>query len=61
MALLPLLSTVARRHSDVPVLAAGGIGDGATLAAVLAAGADGALLGTAFLATTEAVEVHDRS
>lgn len=59
MALLPLLSTVTRGHPDVPVIAAGGIGDGATLAAVLAAGADGALLGTAFLATTDLVEVHD--
>jgi nitronate monooxygenase len=42
-----------------PVLAAGGVVDGRTLAAVLTAGADGAWLGTAFLATPEAVEVHD--
>lgn len=41
------------------MLAAGGIADGRTLAAVLTAGADGAWLGTAFLATPEAVEVHD--
>lgn len=59
MGLLPLLAGIVRRYPDVPVLAAGGIGDGRTLAAVLTAGADGAWLGTAFLATPEAVEVHD--
>lgn len=57
--LLPLLASVVRRHPDVPVLGAGGIADGRTLAAALTAGADGAWLGTAFLATPEAVEVHD--
>jgi nitronate monooxygenase len=59
MSLLPFLSAVAERHPDVPLLAAGGIGDGRTLAAALTAGADGAWLGTAFLATDEAVEVQD--
>ncbi|MFD3584622.1 NAD(P)H-dependent flavin oxidoreductase [Streptomyces sp. NPDC058683] len=59
MGLLPLLAGIVRRYPDVPVLAAGGIADGRTLAAVLTAGADGAWLGTAFLATPEAVEVHD--
>ena len=59
MALLPLLAAVVARHSTVPVLAAGGIADGRTLAAALTAGAEGAWLGTAFLATPEAVEVHD--
>ncbi|MFC9228851.1 nitronate monooxygenase [Streptomyces decoyicus] len=49
MSLLPFLAGVVRRYPDVPVLAAGGIGDGRTLAAVLTAGADGAWLGTAFL------------
>ena len=39
---------------DVPVLAAGGFVDGAGLAAALALGADGVLLGTRFLATHEA-------
>jgi nitronate monooxygenase len=58
MGLLPFLSAVAGRWPDVPVLAAGGIADGRTLAAALTAGADGAWLGTAFLATPEAVEVH---
>ncbi|MCU4975579.1 nitronate monooxygenase [Halobacteria archaeon AArc-m2/3/4] len=44
---------------DVPVVAAGGIGDGRGIAATLALGADGAWLGTRFVATEEAV-VHDR-
>jgi nitronate monooxygenase len=59
MALLPFVAALVARYPDVPVLAAGGIADGRTLAAVLTAGADGAWLGTAFLATPEAVEVHD--
>ena len=58
MSLLPFLAAAARRWPDVPLLAAGGIADGRTLAAALTAGADGAWLGTAFLATPEAVEVH---
>ena len=59
MSLLPFLATAAQRWPEVPLLAAGGIADGRTLAAALTAGADGAWLGTAFLATPEAVEVHD--
>ena len=59
MALLPLLCGIAEQHPDVPLLAAGGIGDGRTLAAALLAGADGGWLGTAFLATHEAVEISD--
>jgi nitronate monooxygenase len=39
---------------DVPVVAAGGIADGRGVAAALALGADGAWLGTRFLATEEA-------
>ncbi|MFC5970578.1 NAD(P)H-dependent flavin oxidoreductase [Halomarina salina] len=39
---------------DVPVLAAGGIVDGRGLAAALSLGADGAFLGTRFVATEEA-------
>jgi nitronate monooxygenase len=54
MGLLPFLATVVEAFPDVPVLAAGGIGSGRTLAAVLAAGADGGWIGTAFLATHEA-------
>jgi nitronate monooxygenase len=38
---------------DVPVLAGGGIGTGRALAAVLAAGAEGARVGTRFLAAEE--------
>jgi nitronate monooxygenase len=59
ISLLPLLAGVAERHPDIPLLAAGGIGDGRTLAAALTAGADGAWLGTAFLATPEAMEIDD--
>jgi nitronate monooxygenase len=59
MTLLPLLAGIAERHPDVPLLAAGGIASGRTLAAALIAGADGGWLGTAFLATREAVEVSD--
>ena len=51
-ALLPLLVEVLD-VVDVPVLAAGGIGSPRALAAVLAAGAAGARVGTAFIATTE--------
>ncbi len=57
MTMLPLLAGVAERHPDVTLLAAGGIANGPTLAAALLAGADGAWLGTAFLATPEAVEI----
>jgi enoyl-[acyl-carrier protein] reductase II len=39
---------------DAPVLAAGGIGSGRVLAAVLAAGADGARVGARFVAAAEA-------
>jgi nitronate monooxygenase len=59
MSLLPFLATAADRWPHLPLLAAGGIADGRTLAAALTAGADGAWLGTAFMATPEAVEVHD--
>lgn len=54
MGTMVLVRQVARALADRPVLAAGGIADGAGLAAALALGADGALLGTRFLATTEA-------
>jgi nitronate monooxygenase len=51
----PLLSLLAAvlRAVDVPVLAAGGIAEPRALAAVLAAGASGARLGTRFIATEE--------
>jgi NAD(P)H-dependent flavin oxidoreductase YrpB (nitropropane dioxygenase family) len=50
--LLPLLASVLRAV-DVPVLAAGGIVEERGLAAVLAAGASGARMGTRFVATKE--------
>jgi len=50
--LRPLLESVLGRV-EVPVLAAGGIGDAAAFAAVLAAGADGARAGTRFVAAAE--------
>jgi nitronate monooxygenase len=53
LALLPLLRLVAT-SVNLPLVAAGGIADGAGIAAVLAAGATAAMLGTAFLRTPEA-------
>lgn len=57
MNLLPLLVELVERFPQTSVLAAGGITSGRALAAALAAGAEGASLGTALLATPEAVEV----
>ena len=57
MNLLPLLVELVERYPETPVLAAGGITSGRALAGVLAAGAEGASLGTAMLVTPEAVEV----
>ena len=57
MNLLPLLVELVERFPHLPALAAGGIASGRALAGVLAAGAEGASLGTALLATPEAVEV----
>ena len=59
MMTLPLLSMAVDIAGNVPVLAAGGIGNGRSLAAVLAAGAEGALVGTPFLATPDCPEVPD--
>ena len=53
MSLLPLLDLVLDAV-DVPVVAAGGIATARGVAAVLAAGASGARLGTRFVATFEA-------
>lgn len=53
LGLLPLMALV-RRVTDLPLVAAGGIADGRGVAAVLAAGASLAQLGTAFLRTPEA-------
>ena len=54
MSTLPLVPQVIDVVGGVPVLAAGGIADGRGLAAVLMLGAQGALIGTRFLATPEA-------
>ena len=51
---LALVPQVARAVAPLPVLAAGGLADGAGLAAALMLGAEGVLLGTRFLATPEA-------
>jgi nitronate monooxygenase len=52
---LPFVPVVVDPAGSVPVLAAGGIADGRGIAAVLALGAAGALIGTRFQATTEAL------
>jgi len=54
---LPCLSLVLAASAETPVIASGGIADGRSLAAVLAAGAEGAWIGTALLATDEASEI----
>jgi nitronate monooxygenase len=50
---LPLVPLVVDAVAPLPVIAAGGIGDGRGLAAVLMLGAEGAWLGTAFLPAIE--------
>jgi len=52
--LLDLLCEVLESVPEVPVLAAGGIGNGRAMAAALAAGADGVRVGTRFVAAEEA-------
>ena len=54
VATLPLVPAVVDAIAPTPVVAAGGIGDGRGLAAVLALGAAGAWIGTRFLASHEA-------
>ena len=53
MASMAVLPMIVDAVGSTPVLAAGGIADGRGLAAALALGAQGALLGTRFLATKE--------
>lgn len=55
---LVLARRIAMAVPNIPVVASGGIVDGAGIASVLALGADGAQLGTRFLMTKEA-GVHD--
>jgi nitronate monooxygenase len=60
MPLVPRVAdAVAAGGGGVPVVAAGGIADGRGVAAALALGADGAWLGTRFVATREANVVDD--
>jgi len=54
MASLPLVPMMVKAVAPLPVLCAGGIADGRGLAASLALGAEGVLLGTRFMATPEA-------
>ena len=54
-----VLLAAAARAITIPLLAAGGIGNGAGLAAALALGADGVLMATRFMATAEA-PIHQR-
>jgi nitronate monooxygenase len=58
VATLPLVPAVADAVAPVPVIAAGGIGDARGVAAVLALGAQAALLGTRFLLADE-MPIHD--
>ncbi len=59
MATMALLPMIVDAMGATPVLAAGGIADGRGLVAALALGAQGALLGTRFLATKES-PLHPR-
>jgi nitronate monooxygenase len=59
-ATLPLVPAVVDAVAPIPVLAAGGIADGRGLAAALMLGAHGALIGTRFYASTEALG-HDQA
>jgi nitronate monooxygenase len=54
-ATLPLVPAVIDAVAPIPVLAAGGIADGRGLAAALMLGAEGALIGTRFYASAEAL------
>ncbi len=54
MVLLPLV----REHVSVPIIAAGGINDGATMAAAFALGAEGVQMGTQMVASSES-PVHE--
>lgn len=58
VATLPLVPAVVDAVAPVPVIAAGGIGDARGVAAVLALGAEAALLGTRFLLAEE-MPIHD--
>src|SRR3989442_5722587 len=59
MNLLPFLVRLVEEFPHLPIVAAGGIATGRSLAAVLTAGAEGAWMGTAFVATQDAQEVSE--
>lgn len=44
---------------SIPVISAGGIADGRTMAAALSLGASGVMMATRFLATSDCVDIHD--
>ena len=52
------LTAMVTRKVSIPVIAAGGIADGRTMAAALALGADGVQMGTVFLTAREC-PIHD--
>jgi NAD(P)H-dependent flavin oxidoreductase YrpB (nitropropane dioxygenase family) len=54
MSTIVLVPMVARAVAPIPVLASGGLADGAGLASALLLGAEGVMYGTRFLATDEA-------
>jgi NAD(P)H-dependent flavin oxidoreductase YrpB (nitropropane dioxygenase family) len=58
VATLPLVPAVVDAVAPVPVIAAGGIGDARGVAAVMALGAQAALLGTRFLLAEE-MPIHE--
>jgi nitronate monooxygenase len=58
VATLPLVPAVVDAVAPIPVIAAGGIGDARGVAAVLALGAQAALLGTRFLLAAE-MPIHE--
>jgi len=55
MVLLPLIAS----HVSVPIIAAGGITDGASMAAALALGADGVQMGTRMVSAAESPVHHN--
>ena len=57
--LLPFLAQALDTFPEMPIIAAGGIANGRSLAAVLAAGADGAWIGTGFRAVKECGEISE--
>ena len=56
MVLIPRIAD----HVSIPVLAAGGIGDGRGLLAAFSLGAEGIVMGTRFIATQECVHAHEK-